>query len=427
VRYIISFLLLVYVTFSYAQLNNVIVTQTVQNPIKIAVVPFAWNGGRIPEDIAAIMRSDFRFSGQFEAIAPERMLALPRNESEIHYRDWKILGAEYLLIGTLTFQEGRYYANYELFDVVREKRVTALASVNGAEANLRDIAHKISDETYQKITNIRGIFSTKLIYIEEYKRPQQFRLVLSDIDGARQRTLLSSRYPILSPVWSPNGQRVAYVSFESGNKPAIFVMDIATQRRQQMTSFKGLNGAPAWSPDGQRLAMALSKDGNPEIYVMNVLTRELKRVTNHFAIDHEPSWSIDGNSLFFTSDRGGKPQIYKVSLATGQQERVTFDGDYNARGRVSPDGKSLVMLNKRPGSNYHIAAQDLESGNLRILSETALDESPSVAPNGAMLMYATRSGGKGVLAAVSLDARVKMLQPPKQGDVREPAWSPFFN
>lgn len=412
---------------AHAQMNEIIITKGVDKPIKIAIVPFAWSGGRIPEDIPSIMRGDFRFSGQFEAIAPERMLSLPRTESEVHYRDWKVLGAEYLVIGSLTFQNGRYYASYEVFDVVREKRLMPLASVNGGEASLRDIAHKISDEVYEKITNIRGIFSTKLIYVEAFKRPQQYRLILSDIDGARQRPLLTSRFPILSPVWSPNGQRVAYVSFESGNKPSIYVMDIATQRRQQMTSFKGLNGAPAWSPDGQKLAMALSKDGNPEIYVMNVLTRELRRVTNHFAIDHEPSWSIDGNSLFFTSDRGGKPQIYQVSLATGQQERVTFDGDYNARGRVSPDGKSLVMLNKRPGTNYHIAAQDLKTGNLRVLSETTLDESPSIAPNGAMLMYATRSGGKGVLAAVSLDARVKMLQPPKQGDVREPAWSPFFN
>ena len=419
-RYIIALLVMLVTTVAHAQLNNVVVTQTVQNPIKIAIVPFAWSGGKLPEDVAAIMRNDFKFSGQFYAIPPENMYATPRTEAQIHYAaDWKRLGAEYLVIGSLTFQNGRYYASYEVFDVVREKRLTPLTTVNGGEANLRDIAHKISDDIYEKITNIRGIFSTKLIYVEAFKRPQQYRLMLSDIDGARSRQLLSSRYPILSPVWSPNGQRVAYVSFEAGNKPAIYVMDIATQRRQQMTNFKGLNGAPAWSPDGQKLAMALSKDGNPDIYVMNVLTRELKRVTNHFAIDHEPSWSVDGNSLFFTSDRGGKPQIYQVSLATGQQERVTFDGDYNARARVSPDGKNLV--------NYHIAAQDLKSGNLRVLSETTLDESPSIAPNGAMLMYATRSGGKGVLAAVSLDARVKMPQPPKQGDVREPAWSPFFD
>lgn len=429
-KYVIALLLSLVTISAQAQnqMNEIIIAKGVDKPIKIAVVPFAWSGAKLPEDVAAIMRNDFKFSGQFYAIPPENMYATPRTESQIHYAaDWKRLGTEYLVIGSLTFQNGRYYASYELFDVVREKRLTPLITVNGGEANLRDIAHKISDDVYEKITNIRGIFSTKLIYVEAFKRPQQYRLMLSDIDGARSRQLLSSRYPILSPVWSPNGQRVAYVSFEAGNKPAIYIMDIATQRRQQMTNFKGLNGAPAWSPDGQKLAMALSKDGNPDIYVMNVLTRELKRVTNHFAIDHEPSWSVDGNSLFFTSDRGGKPQIYQVSLATGQQERVTFDGDYNARARVSPDGKNLVILNKRPGSNYHIAAQDLKSGNLRVLSETTLDESPSIAPNGAMLMYATRSGGKGVLAAVSLDARVKMPQPPKQGDVREPAWSPFFD
>ncbi len=425
-RYIISAFLLVFAISANAQ-NIVFVTKGVDNPTKISVVPFGWTGGRLPEDIAKIVGNDLEFSGQFEATDPSRMLAFPRNETEVHYRDWKALGSEYLLIGSITQQAGRYYASYELFDVVQQKRVFAKLTVDGTEAQLRDMAHHISDKVYETITGIRGIFSTKLIYVEAFKSPQKYRLMLSDIDGFRPRMLLESRYPLLSPVWSPNGQRVAYVSFEAENKPAIYIQDIATGRRQQMTSFRGLNGAPAWSPDGQKLAMALSKDGNPEIYVMNVLTRQLTRVTNHFAIDHEPSWAADGASLYFTSDRGGKPQIYQVNLATMQQERVTFDGDYNARGRVSPDGKSLVMLNKRPGGTHHIAAQDIKSGNLRILSETSLDESPTIAPNGAMLMYATRSGGKGVLAAVSLDARVKILQPPKQGDVREPAWSPFFN
>lgn len=425
-RYLVFALISFFALNVHAQMNNVIVTQSVQNPIKIAIVPFQWQGGRLPEDVAAIMRSDFRFSGQFDPIAPERMLSFPVSEVAIHYRDWKVLGAEYLLIGSITQQAGRYQASYELFDVVKQQRVLPKLVEEGSEAQLRDIAHRISDKVYETITGIPGIFSTKLIYVEAFKQPQRYRLMLSDIDGARSRSLLDSRFPILSPVWSPNGQRVAYVSFEAGNKPAIYIMDIATQRRQQMTNFRGLNGAPAWSPNGDRLAMVLSKDGNPEIYVMNVLTRQLDRITNHFAIDSEPTWSTDGSAIYFTSDRGAKPQIYKVTLASKQQERVTFDGDYNARSRVSPDGNSLVVLNKRPGSTYHIAAQDLKSGNLRILSETNLDESPSIAPNGAMLMYATRSGGKGVLAAVSLDARVKILQPPRQGDVREPAWSPFF-
>jgi TolB protein len=424
-RYLL--LCLIFVSaITHAQLN-LRVTKGVDNPTKIAVVPFSVTGGSVSEDLAKIIGNDLEFSGQFEAIRPDRMLSFPKSEIEVHYRDWKILGSEYLLIGSVTQQAGRFYASYELFDVVQQKRVFAKLTVDGSELQLRDMAHHISDKVYETITGIRGIFSTKLIYIEAFRNPQKYRLMLSDVDGFRPRLLLESRYPLLSPVWSPNGQRVAYVSFEADNKPAIYVQDLATGRRQQMTNFHGLNGAPAWSPDGQKLAMALSKDGNPEIYVMNVLTRQLTRVTNHFAIDHEPSWSADGSAIFFTSDRGGKPQIYQVTLASGQQERVTFDGDYNARGRVSPDGKSLVMLNKRPGGQYHIAAQDIKSGNLRILSETSLDESPSIAPNGAMLMYATRSGGKGVLAAVSLDARVKILQPPKQGDVREPAWSPFFN
>lgn len=426
-RYLFFIVLSVLAFTANAQMNNVIVTQSVQNPIKIAVVPFEWTGGRLPEDIPSIIRNDFRFSGQFDPISPDRMLSFPSTAAGVHYRDWSALGAEYLLIGSITQQAGRYYASYELFDVIKQKPVLQRLTVDGSEAQLRDIAHHISDKAYETITGIRGIFSTKLVYVEAYQKPQRYRLMFSDIDGARSRSLLDSRFPILSPVWSPNGQRLAYVSFEAENKPAIYIMDIATQRRQQMTSFRGLNGAPAWSPDGQKLAMVLSKDGNPEIYVMNVLTRQLDRVTNHFAIDSEPSWSADGSSIYFTSDRGGKPQVYLVNLATRQQERVTFDGDYNARPRLSPDGTSLVVLNKRPGANYHIAAQDLKTGNLRILSETNLDESPSIAPNGAMLMYATRSGGKGVLAAVSLDARVKILQPPKQGDVREPAWSPFFN
>jgi TolB protein len=425
VKIIISVMLMMMCGLAQAQSNIVFVTKGIDNPTKIAVVPFDWLGTPLPEDIAKIVRKDLEFSGQFEATDPERMLAFPKNESEVHYRDWKALGSEYLLLGNVTQRDGRYYASYSLFDVIQQRKMFD-STVDGSPTQLRDIAHHISDKVYETITGIRGIFSTKLIYIEAFRRPQNYRLMYSDIDGARPRVLYESRYPMLSPVWSTNGQKIAYVSFEVDNKPSIFIMELATGRRQQMTNFEGLNGAPAWSPDGSKLAMALSKDGNPEIYVMDVMTRQLTRATNHFAIDHEPSWTIDGKSLFFTSDRGGKPQIYQVNLASMQQERVTFDGDYNARGRVSPDGKTLIMLNKRPGGNYHIAAQDLKTGNMRILSETNLDESPSIAPNGAMLMYAANSGGKGVLAAVSLDARVKILQPPKQGDVREPAWSPFL-
>lgn len=422
-RLCIAFLFLL-TGYAHAQLTNILISKGVDNPTRIAVVPFSAIGVKLTEDVPEIVRNDLNFSGQFESIPADKMISYPQAENEIHYRDWKAINAEYLLIGGITQEGGRYTASYELFDVVQQKRVLARLSVSGSESEQRDIAHRISDKVYETITGIRGIFSTKIIYVEAFQRPAKYRLMLSDVDGARPRQLFENKQPLLSPVWSPDGRRVAYVSFET-DRPAIFVQTISSGQREQVTNFHGLNGAPAWSPDGQKLAMVLSKDGNPEIYTLDLATRSFTRVTNHFAIDTEPCWSADGTGIFFTSNRGVKPQIYKVTLASGVTERVTFDGEYNARGRVSPDGKSLVMVNQRD-TVYHIAAQDLKSGNLRILTETNLDESPSIAPNGAMLMYATSVGGKGILGAVSLDARTKVRLPSKQGDVREPAWSPFF-
>jgi TolB protein len=410
--------------YANAQLTNITISKGVDNPTRIAVVPFNYSGPKLDEDIPEIIRNDLNFSGQFESIPTDKMISYPANENEIRYRDWKMINAEYLLIGGIALQGGRYTATYELFNVVQQNRVFIKMSVDGSDAQLRDMAHRISDKVYETITGIRGIFSTKIIYVEAFQKPVKSRLMLSDFDGARPRVLLESKQPILSPVWSPDGTRVAYVSFET-NRPAIYVQTLSTGRKEQITNFKGLNGAPAWSPDGQKLAMVLSKDDNPEIYTVDLATRVFTRITNQFAIDTEPSWTNDGTGIFFTSDRGVRPQIYKVTLATGITERVTFDGDYNARGRVSPDGKSLVMVNKRTNV-YQIAAQDLKSGNLRVLTETNYDESPTIAPNGAMLMYATSVGGKGILGAVSLDARTKVRLPSKQGDVREPAWSPFF-
>ncbi len=413
---------------TYAQLT-IEITQGVDNPTSIAVVPVGWNGVKpLPEDVGAIIADNLTRSGQFAPIPRQNMLSFPSRVEDVFYRDWRIMGTEYLLIGRIEEKAGRYYAYYDLFDVVGQRKLISLGKVDGNATQLRNLAHHISDKVYEKITGIPGAFSTQVLYVEAFQNqssPDKFRLMVADADGARPRMLLESKEPLLSPAWSPDGQKIAYVSFET-TRPAIFMQDLATGEREQLTSFKGLNGAPAWSPDGKTLALVLSKDGNPEIYTLNLQSRIFKRITNHYAIDTEPSWTGDGKGIVFTSNRGGKPQIYQVSLNTGRIERLTFEGDYNARGRVSLDGNTLVMVHRRSGV-YHIAAQDLKTGTLRILSETNLDESPTIAPNGAMLLYATQFQGKGILAAVSLDAGTKYRLPSKQGDVREPAWSPFFN
>ncbi|WP_341806390.1 Tol-Pal system beta propeller repeat protein TolB [Pseudomaricurvus alcaniphilus] len=399
------------------------ITQGLDNPTPIAIVPFGWGGAPLAEDVSAIVEADLRRSGQFRPLPTSDMLSLPRSSGEVFYRDWSILGTEYLLIGNMTAAPaGALKLEFELYDIPSRKPVFK-REVTGNASQLRDMAHLVSDAVYEAITNIRGAFSTKIIYVEAFGT-ERFRLMLADADGARERVLLTSKQPIMSPAWSPDGKEVAYVSFET-TRPAIFRQVIATAERQQLTNFQGLNGAPAWSPDGKKLAMVLSKDGNPEIYVLEIATGVFTRITRHFAIDTEPNWTSDGKSLVFTSDRGGKPQIYQVALASGRVERLTFEGDYNARARLSPDGKTLVMVHRHRGV-FHIATQDLVRGDIRVLTQTTLDESPSIAPNGAMLLYATKYGDKGILAAVSLDAGVKFRLPSRQGDVREPSWSPYF-
>ena len=402
------------------------VTQGNDKPTTVAVSPIALNGLRIKEDIGAIVEADLQRSGLFRTTPRRDMLAFPSKASDVYFRDWRMLGSEYLVVGSMrTIADGRYELEFSLLNVTAQKTEFKHA-VRGRVNEMRDLAHLVSDKVYQEITGIRGAFSTRIAYVTANRDSGKFvyRLNVADADGAREKLMLESSEPIMSPSWAPNGKELAYVSFETG-RPAIFRQNLVTAKRQQLTNYTGLNGAPAWSPDGKKLALVLSKDGNPEIYMLELSTSKFTRLTRHFAIDTEPTWMPDGNTLLFTSDRGGTPQIYKLNVATRATERLTFRGNYNARPSLAPDGRTLALVH-RESSTFHIASFDLKTGRMIELTETRLDESPTVAPNGAMVMYATKQGDRGVLAAVSLDAGVRYVLPAKNGDVREPAWSPFL-
>lgn len=401
------------------------VTQGNDSPTKIAIAPIANAGEALTEDIARIVEADLQRSGLFALTPRQDMLSYPTMVKDVYYRDWRLVGSEYLVIGNMTrMEDGRYAIDFSLLSVTAQKLVFR-HRVTGSAKQIRDLSHLISDRVYREITGIPGIFSTRITYVTATQIAERmtYRLHVADADGAREKLMLESAEPIMSPAWSPDAKELAYVSFETG-RPAIFRQNLQTAERRQLTNFFGLNGAPAWSPDGTQLALVLSKDGNPEIYILNLATMQFTRMTRHFSIDTEPTWMPDGKNLLFTSDRGGTPQIYKLNIATKGTERLTFIGNYNARASLAPDGRTLAMVH-REARVFHIASFDLLTGRLSQLTQTRLDESPTVAPNGAMLMYATKQGGRGVLAAVSLDAGVKYMLPARSGDVREPAWSPF--
>lgn len=413
---------------SWADLDTIIIDQGVDDPIRIAVVPFALSEDLDNADnLAKLIRFDLARSGQFDPVAPENMLSYPSTQDAVFFRDWRILQTAYLVIGQAqTNALGQIEVSYQLFDVATQAQLQRV-SFNIEREQWRDVGHKIADLVYTEVTGVRGAFSTKILYVlaqDIGTQSARYKLQIADVDGARARTLFDSSEPILSASWSPDGRRVAYVSFETG-RPSIILQDIDGPNRERLTNFRGINGSPVFSPDGKQLAMVLSRSGDPEVFVMDLETRKLRRITRHPAIDTEPSWSPDGRYLVFTSDRGGKPQIYQLELATNFLERLTFVGDYNARARLLSDGRHLVFVHRRNGI-FHIAWQDLLEDRLLVLTESSLDESPSLAPNGAMLIYATQDQDKGILAVVSVDGRVKYRLPSSAGDVREPAWSPFL-
>lgn len=411
------------------------ITRGVDNPIPIAIVPFAWEGsGVLAEEVSQIVSNDLEQVGEFITLSRNNMLSMPKEEREVFYRDWRILAQDYLLVGKINRAPGSQLVQvqYEFFDINREIKLAGEV-LTGSVAQLRDIAHEISNVVFEHVTGVRGAFTTRILYIvAEYVNPEltNFRLEMSDYDGQRAQILLETQEPIMSPSWSPNGQDVAYVSFET-TFPRIYIQNIASGQRRQITNYPNINSSPVWSPDGTKLAMVLSKGGSPDIYVQDLTTNQLIQVTDHPLIDTEPSWTTDGRSIVFMSDRTGQPQIYQIELGASafDVERLTYDCFQCAKAKFLPDGVNLVHVRRetRRDPTYQIAILNIETLRVITLTTTSLDESPTIAPNGSMIMYATKFDGKGVLDAVSIDGQVKFRLPSTQGDVREPSWSPFLN
>jgi TolB protein len=389
--------------------------------IPIAIVPFAGEAA-LPPGLSSIVRADLERSGLFRGLEVPPLIPHPTEASTVDYAEWRSRLADALVLGSVAARpDGRYEVRFRLYDVVKQTSLGGVAYTLTKE-QVRATAHRIADYVYEKLTGERGVFSTRIAYV--VKRGSRYELQIADADGADEETALASFEPIISPVWSPDGRQLAYVSFEN-KKPVVYVHSLLDGKRRVVANFKGSNSAPAWSPDGSKLAVSLSREGGSQLYLINPDGSGVRRLTSSSAIDTEPRFSPDGQWIYFTSDRGGSPQIYRMPAAGGPAQRVTFGGNYNVSPRISPDGKSLAFIARNDGK-FQVALLDLDSQQTQILTDSDRDESPSFAPNGRMILFATVIGGRGVLSAVSIDGRVKQRLTVTAGDVREPAWGPFL-
>ena len=407
------------------------VTRGVERPVPMAIVPFGWRGpgSQAPFDVASLVSADLANSGRFAPMAVEDMVARPTQPAEVRFQDWLIVDVDYLVIGELLANpDGSHTVVFQLFNVLQGEQIVGYRLTTGSSAgDLRVAAHRVADMIFEELTGIQGVFGTQIAYVNEQRTgaERQFQLIVSDSDGANPQVVAESPEPLMSPAWSPDGRKLAYVSFE-GSQSSIYVQELRTGIRDRVSSRAGINGAPVFSPDGRMLALTLSRDqGNLDVYMLELATQILTRLTQHSAIDTEAVWAPDGESIYFTSDRAGGPQVYRVEARYGARvQRITYEGSYNARPRISPDGDRLAVVHEDRG-NYRIALVDPDTGLTQVLSNGSLDESPSFAPNGALIIYATQEGGRGVLASVSTDGRIRQQIASVAGQVREPVWSPF--
>jgi TolB protein len=391
-----------------------------ERQIPVAIAPLAGENA-LPHNISEVVAADLTRSGLFRVVDGGGITPVPVEPGDVRYSDWSARGAESLAIGAVTSAGGgRYEVRFRLMDVQKQTQIAGF-SYTIAPAQARNTAHRIADVIYEKLLGVPGAFATRITYV--VKRGPRYELQVADADGFNEQTILASNEPIISPTWAPDGNRIAYVSFEQ-RKPVIYVQTLSTSQRRVLANFRGSNSSPAWSPDGRRLAIVLTRDGNSQIYSISADGGTPTRLSNSNAIDTEPNFSPDGQWILFTSDRGGSPQIYRMPANGGAAERVTFDGTYNVSPRYSPDGKSFAFV-QRNGGRFSIMLQEFSTRQVIPLTDGGIDESPSFAPNGRMLLYASVQGGRGILAAVSNDGRIKQRVTAPSGDVREPAWGPM--